>query len=174
PTRRSSARRERWRSAPCSKDCANPSTTCPGAHSSRTSSTRSPSRRSRHRRTRQADAIDPEEGSPVRPTRVLVLNSGSSSVKYQLFDMATTAGKGRRLTGGIVERIGEGEVPDHQTALRMVADELAEAGYGLDSPELAAIGHRVVHGGRAFTQPTLINEEVIEDIDRLVPLAPLH
>ncbi|MGP3928264.1 acetate kinase [Streptomyces sp. 8N616] len=108
-----------------------------------------------------------------RATRVLVLNSGSSSVKYQLLDMAEAAGT--RLASGIVERIGEGpEVPDHSAAIKRVADELAAQGLGLDSPELAAVGHRVVHGGTRFTEPTLITDEVVEAIEQLVPLAPLH
>ncbi|GAA3359390.1 acetate kinase [Streptomyces antimycoticus] len=101
---------------------------------------------------------------------VLVLNSGSSSVKYQLLDMAD----GSRPASGIVERIGEGPVADHAAALKQVADELAAQGLGLDSPELAAVGHRVVHGGTRFTEPTLITDEVVEEIAKLIPLAPLH
>ncbi|MEV6125583.1 acetate kinase [Streptomyces violaceusniger] len=103
-------------------------------------------------------------------SRVLVLNSGSSSVKYQLLDMAD----GSRPASGIVERIGEGPVADHAAALKQVADELAAQGLGLDSPELAAVGHRVVHGGTRFTEPTLITDEVVEEIEKLIPLAPLH
>ncbi|MER6143011.1 acetate kinase [Streptomyces sparsogenes] len=103
-------------------------------------------------------------------SRVLVLNSGSSSVKYQLLDMAD----GTRLASGIVERIGEGPVADHSAALKQVAEELAGQGLGLDSPALAAVGHRVVHGGTRFTEPTLITDEVVEEIEKLVPLAPLH
>ncbi|AQA14128.1 acetate kinase [Streptomyces malaysiensis] len=103
-------------------------------------------------------------------SRVLVLNSGSSSVKYQLLDMAD----GSRPASGIVERIGEGPVADHAAALKEVADELAAKGLGLDSPELAAVGHRVVHGGTRFTEPTLITDEVVEEIEKLIPLAPLH
>ncbi|MGW2327437.1 acetate kinase [Streptomyces sp. NPDC001700] len=103
-------------------------------------------------------------------SRVLVLNSGSSSVKYQLLDMAD----GARLSSGLVERIGNGPVADHTAALKQVAEELAGQGLGLDSPELAAIGHRVVHGGTRFTEPTLITDEVVEEIEKLVPLAPLH
>ena len=125
----------------------------------------------------------------LSPTRVLVLNSGSSSVKYQLLDMAD----GSRLAVGLVERIGEegsrlvhtplrggekrvrnGTVADHAAALKAVAEELAADGLGLDSPELAAIGHRVVHGGLRFTAPTVIDEEVLAEIERLVPVAPLH
>ncbi len=103
-------------------------------------------------------------------TRVLVLNSGSSSVKYQLIDMAD----GSRPAAGMVERIGEPPFPDHATALNAVADELAGAGLGFDSPRLAAIGHRVVHGGTRFTAPTLITDEVLEAVRELIPLAPLH
>lgn len=107
----------------------------------------------------------------VTATRVLVLNSGSSSVKYQLLDMAD----GSRPAAGIVERIGEpGGVADHAEALKTVAEELAARGLGLDSPELAAVGHRVVHGGTRFTEPTLIDDEVLAAVEDLVPLAPLH
>ncbi|MFH8631208.1 acetate kinase [Streptomyces lydicus] len=123
-------------------------------------------------------------------TRVLVLNSGSSSVKYQLLDMAD----GRRLAVGLVERIGEensrlahtplatggekreteGAIADHETALKAVAAELSADGLGLDSPQLVAIGHRVVHGGLRFTEPTVIDGAVLKEIERLVPVAPLH
>ncbi|MHB9858971.1 acetate kinase [Streptomyces sp. YIM S03343] len=122
-------------------------------------------------------------------TRVLVLNSGSSSVKYQLLDMRDHS----RLAVGLVERIGEensrrkhthvasgvtreseGRIADHEAALKAMADELVLDGLGLDSPELAAIGHRVVQGAGSFTEPTLIDDSVIEEIERLIPLAPLH
>ncbi|MFK4223337.1 acetate kinase [Streptomyces sp. NPDC019890] len=123
-------------------------------------------------------------------TRVLVLNSGSSSVKYQLLDMRDAS----RLAVGLVERIGEetsrlvhtpltggagkreriGSIADHSAALKAVAEELTQDGLGLDSPELAAIGHRVVHGGLKFTAPTLITDEVMAEIERLIPVAPLH
>ncbi|MBC3984286.1 acetate kinase [Streptomyces sp. AC536] len=103
-------------------------------------------------------------------TRVLVLNSGSSSVKYQLLDMTD----GSRLAAGIVERVGEGEVPDHTAALDRVSGELSAQGLGLDSPALAAVGHRVVHGGTRFTEPTLITDDVLAEVEKLVPLAPLH
>ncbi|MEU3842184.1 acetate kinase [Streptomyces sp. NPDC028635] len=122
-------------------------------------------------------------------TRILVLNSGSSSVKYQLLDMRDES----RLAVGLVERIGEqtsrlkhtpltggearefnGPIADHDAALKAVAEELAKDGLGLDSPELAAIGHRVVHGGMFFTEPTVVDDEVIAEIERLIPVAPLH
>jgi acetate kinase len=124
----------------------------------------------------------------VSPTRVLVLNSGSSSVKYQLLDMRDSS----RLAVGLVERIGEqtsrlkhtpaggesrergGAIADHDAALKAVAEELAKDGLGLDSPELAAIGHRVVHGGKTFTEPTVIDDTVLAEIERLIPVAPLH
>ncbi|MFE0650619.1 acetate kinase [Streptomyces sp. NPDC059534] len=129
--------------------------------------------------------------SATAPSRVLVLNSGSSSLKYQLLDM----GDDSRLAQGLVERIGEGTsrlvhtplqggggekrettgpITDHAAALKAVAEELAADGLGLDSPELAAIGHRVVHGGLRFTEPTVIDDEVLAEIERLVPVAPLH
>jgi acetate kinase len=115
---------------------------------------------------------DAREAAGARPaTQVLVINSGSSSVKYQLLDMADES----RLAAGLVERIGEdGGVPDHRAALRQVAEELRGQGLGLDSPALAAVGHRVVHGGTLFTAPTLITDEVVAGIEKLVPLAPLH
>ncbi|GII62031.1 acetate kinase [Sphaerisporangium krabiense] len=99
---------------------------------------------------------------------ILVLNSGSSSVKYQLIDLD---GPTRVLVGGKVERIGEhgSPVPDHEAALRIVAHEVS-----LDSPELTAIGHRVVHGGPLFTGPVLITDDVVKHIAEAVPLAPLH
>ncbi|MEU9369389.1 acetate kinase [Streptomyces avermitilis] len=125
----------------------------------------------------------------MSPTRVLVLNSGSSSLKYQLLDMRDSS----RLAVGLVERIGEGTsrlkhtplttgvsreltgpVADHAAALKAVAEELAKDGLGLDSPELAAIGHRVVHGGKSFTEPTVIDGDVLAEIERLIPVAPLH
>ncbi|MGV9255165.1 acetate kinase [Streptomyces sp. NPDC003697] len=122
-------------------------------------------------------------------TRVLVLNSGSSSLKYQLLDMRDAT----RLAVGLVERIGEqtsrvvhtcvgtgatrefnGPVADHDAALKAVSEELAKDGAGLDSPELAAIGHRVVHGGMFFTEPTVVDDAVLTEIERLIPVAPLH
>ncbi|WP_030899348.1 acetate kinase [Streptomyces sp. NRRL S-474] len=124
----------------------------------------------------------------MSPSRVLVLNSGSSSVKYQLLAMRDNS----RLAVGLVERIGEqtsrlkhtpaggesrergGAIADHDAALKAVAEELAKDGLGLDSPELAAIGHRVVHGGKSFTEPTVIDDTVLAEIERLIPVAPLH
>lgn len=92
--------------------------------------------------------------------RVLVLNSGSSSVKYQLVD----SDSGERLAGGVVE-----EVDDHESALRRVVGEMEQ----LDEP-IEAIGHRVVHGGAVFSEPARIDDDVVAVIRELVPLAPLH
>nr|WP_326785441.1 acetate kinase [Streptomyces sp. NBC_00151] len=134
-------------------------------------------------------AAAPKEPAAPPAVRVLVLNSGSSSVKYQLLDMRD----GIRLAVGLVERIGEGTsllrhttrttgetreradtFADHEAALKAMAEELAVDGLGLDSPELAAIGHRVVHGGQTFTEPTVIDDAVLAEIERLIPVAPLH
>ncbi len=96
---------------------------------------------------------------------ILVLNVGSSSVKYRLFD-GTAA-----IAHGQVERIGEpdSDVADHAAAVRHVADEVQRTG-----PDVSAVGHRVVHGGSRFTEPTLIDDEVLAGIRELIPLAPLH
>ncbi|NUP47117.1 MAG: acetate kinase [Catenulispora sp.] len=101
--------------------------------------------------------------------QVLVLNSGSSSIKYQLLDMADRS----RLAVGHVERIGEsaGAVPDHAAGMQVVLRELEGR---LDRSVLAAVGHRVVHGGDRFHGPTLIDDEVCAAIKELIPLAPLH
>ncbi|MEU4529457.1 acetate kinase [Micromonospora ureilytica] len=96
-------------------------------------------------------------------SRVLVLNSGSSSVKWRRYD------GDRALDHGTVERIGEpgGGPADHAEAVRQILD-------GLDLSGLAAVGHRVVHGGRTFSAPVLVDDAVLAAIKRLVPLAPLH
>jgi acetate kinase len=89
---------------------------------------------------------------------VLVLNSGSSSVKYQLVD----SDSGERMAGGIVE-----EVVDHVAALRVVVAEV-------EHQPIEAIGHRVVHGGDVFSEPALVDDALIDVVRELVPLAPLH
>ena len=101
--------------------------------------------------------------------QVLVLNSGSSSIKYQLLDMSSR----RRVAVGSIERIGEsaGSVPDHAAGMDAVLRELE--GH-LDRSALAAVGHRVVHGGDRFRGPTRIDDEVCATIKELIPLAPLH
>jgi acetate kinase len=96
---------------------------------------------------------------------ILVLNSGSSSLKYRLFDGA------RSTAAGIVERIGEpgSEVADHAAALDRVATDL-----GLATLPLDAVGHRVVLGGTRFRAPAVVDANVIAAIRDLAPLAPLH
>ncbi|MEY2847439.1 MAG: hypothetical protein RI885_104 [Actinomycetota bacterium] len=99
-------------------------------------------------------------------SQIFVVNSGSSSIKYQLLDLDSE----QAVLGGLVERIGEpgSGVPDHETGLR---DILSLLGTGHD---IAGVGHRVVHGGAHFTAATLITDEVEAGIDALSPLAPLH
>jgi acetate kinase len=101
---------------------------------------------------------------------VLVVNCGSSSLKYAVVEPDS----GRQLADGIVERIGEGEIADHEAALRAAFDELAEAGLDLDEQGLVAVGHRVVHGGPELYRPTLVDGGLIATLESLAPLAPLH
>ena len=105
---------------------------------------------------------------------VLVLNSGSSSVKYAVLEPDS----GALVAEGIVERIGEdveqGGVADHAAAMQVVFDSLADDGHDLDSLGLAAVGHRVVHGGPDLYQPTVVDDALIARLQELAPLAPLH
>lgn len=103
---------------------------------------------------------------------VLVINCGSSSLKFQLIepDSATS-----RATG-MVERIGEESslVADHGTALRRAFEMLAEDGINLQACGLVAVGHRVVHGGKEFHRPTVLDDSVVGRLKELSALAPLH
>ena len=105
---------------------------------------------------------------------VLVLNSGSSSVKYAVLEPDS----GALVAEGIVERIGEdveqGGVADHAAAMQVVFDSLADDGHDLDSLGLAAVGHRVVHGGPDLYQPTVVDDALIARLREPAPLAPLH
>ncbi|GAA3722101.1 acetate kinase [Gordonia hankookensis] len=118
---------------------------------------------------------------------VLALNAGSSSLKYQLLHPDTED----VLADGIAERIGEhdssitheqgGEsvtevraLPDHRAAVESAMAFFADRGTDLATVGLRAVGHRVVHGGRIFHQPTLVTTEVISEIRRISTLAPLH
>lgn len=119
---------------------------------------------------------------------VLVLNVGSSSIKYVLLDLAGS----RRRAAGAVERIGEGvgalthrpaggpplrwRAPyrDHGAAMSAVVAAFAAAGPDLGEVRLDAVGHRVVHGGARFTEPVRVDDDVIKAIEELAPLAPLH
>jgi acetate kinase len=119
--------------------------------------------------------------------KILVINSGSSSVKFKLFEMRNES----VTASGFVERIGEeashtqlsfGEttvehrdpVPDHGEALERVRALLIDHGVLRDFAELDGIGHRVVHGGERFNAPVRITGDVLEAIEALSPLAPLH
>ena len=104
------------------------------------------------------------------PRTVLVLNCGSSSLKYAVVEPDT----GRLLVDGIVERIGEGEVADHEEALRAAFGALSAEGYELADLGLVAVGHRVVHGGPDLYLPTVIDDELVATLQTLAPLAPLH
>ena len=121
---------------------------------------------------------------------VLVINAGSSSLKYQLFDMDSK----EVLAKGLCERIGidgrlthtnpkkedkyKADVPmkDHADAIRAVIDILIDKEWGVieSMSEIDAVGHRVVHGGEYFADSVLIDDSVIEAIDACIPLAPLH
>jgi acetate kinase len=118
---------------------------------------------------------------------VLVINAGSSSLKYSLIDGVT----GKAPADGLIERIGEtqgrhvhrgpgGEseheasIPTHEDALRAAIDAFGNYGPALTDIEIAAVGHRVVHGGSRFAAPSLVDDELIAAVTDLVPLAPLH
>ena len=121
--------------------------------------------------------------------KVLVLNSGSSSLKYQVIDMETE----EMLVKGYFERIGqpnsflthkvkgvkhkfEHQAQNHEQAIKFVLSRLTNDHYGVikDLNELAGIGHRVVHGGEKFSDAVIIDDNVIEEIKRCSELAPLH
>lgn len=121
----------------------------------------------------------------ARP-EVLVVNTGSSSLKYQLVDPAT----GDRLARGLIERIGESgsvlhheaagqpaveqvqDLPDHAAALALMMQALTAS--GADIAGLLAVGHRVVHGGERYREPVIVDDSVQAVIEELAPLAPLH
>jgi acetate kinase len=104
--------------------------------------------------------------------KILVINSGSSSLKFQLFQMPSQ----EPVHTGLIERIGlpGSDISNHADALREVISSLTEAGFIIDTKEIIAVGHRVVHGGEHFSGPTVITEEVKAKIKALFSLAPLH
>ncbi|MCG8426582.1 MAG: acetate kinase [Chromatiales bacterium] len=123
--------------------------------------------------------------------KVLVINTGSSSIKYKLFDMTDQ----RALAAGLLERIGESgshlvqrwgseedeqtlelncNAADHQQGMAVIVEQMQQTGVLGSADELAAVGHRVVHGGEVFSQPVRIDQQVIDVIREMVPLAPLH
>ena len=112
--------------------------------------------------------------------KVLVLNCGSSSVKFQFIETSpelAAAGQDRLLARGSIERIGEGAAaPDHEHAIRLGLASLTDPQQGAirDVEEIEAVGHRMVHGGEHFREPVVIDEGVLRAIEDCVPLAPLH
>ncbi|WP_043934107.1 acetate kinase [Bacillus sp. EB01] len=120
-------------------------------------------------------------------SKVIAINAGSSSLKFQLFEMPSET----VITKGLVERIGLNdaiftisvggekikevtEIPDHEVAVKILLDKLTSTGIIKSLDEISGIGHRVVHGGETFTDSVLITEEVLNKIEELSELAPLH
>lgn len=120
-------------------------------------------------------------------SKIIAINAGSSSLKFQLFEMPTED----VITKGIIERIGlndsiftisvNGEkitettdIPDHEVGVKMLLDKLTTLGIIQSLNEIDGIGHRVVHGGEEFSDSALITEEVLRKIEELSELAPLH
>ncbi|MCF8142577.1 MAG: acetate kinase [Deltaproteobacteria bacterium] len=126
--------------------------------------------------------------------KILVINTGSSSIKYELFDMAHH----RRMASGMAEKIGEDKghvthrkmmpgkapvvksieapIPDHAIGMHRIVDFLMDPEHGVirRGEDIAAVGHRVVHGGERFSSTTIIDREVISAIRENIPLAPVH
>ena len=111
-------------------------------------------------------AADPD------PKPVLVLNAGSSSLKYQLVEPAS----GDVRAKGTIERIGEdgSGVADQHAAVQQMTRQIADAGVDLATAGIRAVGHRVVHGGPDFSDPVVLDDAVVGQIRALSPLAPLH
>ncbi|WP_099351991.1 acetate kinase [Fredinandcohnia onubensis] len=120
-------------------------------------------------------------------SKIIAINAGSSSLKFQLFEMPSE----EVITKGIFERIGlekgiftisvndekqttETEIPDHAVAVKILLDKLTELQIIQSLDEIEGIGHRVVHGGETFADSAVITNEVIDEIDKLSELAPLH
>jgi acetate kinase len=126
--------------------------------------------------------------------KILVINTGSSSIKYQLFDMDSET----VMATGMAEKIGEatgilthhvpsqehpsreqavrGTIRDHRDGLSRIVDLLVDPEHGVirNLSDIAAVGHRVVHGGETFQSPVIINDTVIDALRENIPLAPLH
>lgn len=122
--------------------------------------------------------------------KILVINCGSSSLKYQLIDMTNE----NVMAKGLVERIGidgsilthkpegkdkvkiEEPMKDHTDAIRLVLEALVNENHGVikDMSEISAVGHRVVHGGEKYSESVLLNDEVMKTLEECTALAPLH
>lgn len=120
-------------------------------------------------------------------SKIIAINAGSSSLKFQLFEMPSE----KVLTKGLVERIGldngiftisvndekkteTTDIPDHSVAVKMLLDKLTKFGIIKDLNEIDGIGHRVVHGGEKFSDSVLLTDEMIHEIEEISELAPLH
>ncbi|MCM3002803.1 acetate kinase [Priestia koreensis] len=120
-------------------------------------------------------------------SKIMAINAGSSSLKFQLFEMPSE----NVLTKGLVERIGlkdsiftisvNGEkkteirdIPDHAVAVKMLVDKLLSEGIIKSYDEITGVGHRVVHGGEKFNDSVLVTDETLAEIEALSDLAPLH
>ena len=123
-------------------------------------------------------------------TYILVINAGSSSLKYQLIDIDTES----VIAKGICERIGipgsqltyspaggekvekQQDMRNHEDAITLVLDILADKEVGVikDMSSIAAVGHRVLHGGEKYSEPVLVDDKVLEAIEECIPLGPLH
>ncbi|MBM7578943.1 acetate kinase [Jeotgalibacillus terrae] len=120
-------------------------------------------------------------------TKVIAINAGSSSLKFQLFDMPSE----EVITKGLIERIGlndsvftisvDGEkqkevtdIPDHEVAVKLLLDKLTSAGIIQSLDEINGVGHRVVHGGEVYSDSVVITDEAIAKFEELSELAPLH
>ena len=125
--------------------------------------------------------------------KTLVINTGSASIKYQLFHMP----EGKVLCAGLIEKIGEERghikhkkvtngleeefneelsIPNHQAGMEKLAELITDSEFGVleNTDEVELVGHRVVHGGEAFAKTSIITEEVKQTIEELSNLAPLH
>ncbi|MED3649379.1 acetate kinase [Heyndrickxia sporothermodurans] len=120
-------------------------------------------------------------------SKIIAINAGSSSLKFQLFEMPEE----RVISKGLIERIGLAnsiftisvndekykevmDIPNHEVAVKLLLDKLTELNIIQSLNEIEGIGHRVVHGGEIFNDSVLITEEVVEQLIKLSDLAPLH
>jgi acetate kinase len=127
------------------------------------------------------------KGAKSQMTKVIAINAGSSSLKFQLFEMPSET----VLTKGLVERIGLNDsvftitvndekqtdildIPNHAVAVKMLLEKLTSTGIIQSLDEIGGIGHRVVHGGEKFSDSVLLTEELLQEIEELSDLAPLH
>ena len=119
--------------------------------------------------------------------KIIAVKAGSSSLKFQLFEMPEET----VITSGIVERIGmddgiftikyNGEkktttcpIPDHQVAVEMLLKALVDEGVVTELKEIDAVGHRIVHGGEYFSDSAVVDDDVVAKVEELCELAPLH